>query len=223
MRYLKLLLNNYKYYKQIKKLNIPVVNGNLHSSVYVKYPAESNFNGKKVLNFGCGRAIYKAPNVLNVDTVGSEGVLVRDPSRSLAQFGKDFDFIIANHVMEHLPDWFTTMKEFAEILKPGGVIEIWVPPISSDAAFSYRDHLNRIGVDSFSGCKSSPRPGTNLLASQEFKDDLGEFKDLCMVERRNRPIITWWTMVAPDSVMLWMTNHLRNIISEEAFIFRKLP
>lgn len=222
MNYLKQLLNNYRYYKRIKKLNIPIVNGHLHSSVYVKYPPDYTFEGKKVLNFGCGRATYKSPNVLNVDTVPGDGVLVRDPGRSLTQFGKDFDYIIANHVMEHLPDWFRTMKEFAEILKPGGIIEIWVPPISSDAAFSYRDHLNRIGVDSFSGCKTSPRPGTNLLAAAEF-EDLGEFKNLYMIERRNRPIITWWTLIAPDFVLRWMTTHLRNIISEEAFIFKKLP
>lgn len=221
MHYLKQLLNNYKYYKRIKELNIPVVNGQLHSSVYVKYPAEYTFNGKKVLNFGCGRATYKSPNVLNVDTVPHDGVLVHDPATCLSKFGKDFDFIIANHVMEHLPDWFSIMKQFADILKPGGIIEIWVPPISNDSAFSYRDHLNRIGVDSFSGCVSCPRPGTNLLASKEF-DDLGEFKKLCMIQRKNRPIITWWTLMAPDSLLKWMTTHLRNIISEEAFIFTKV-
>jgi len=222
MNYFKQLLSNYRYYKRIKELNIPVVNGQLHSSVHVKYPEDYTFSGKKVLNFGCGKAVFKAPNVLNVDTVPNDGVLVRDPSRHLSQFGKDFDFIIANHVMEHLPDWFGTMKEFAEILKPGGMIEIWVPPISNDAAFSYRDHLNRIGVDSFSGCVSSPRPGTNLLASKEF-EDLGEFRKLCMVQRKNRPIVVWWTLIAPESVLKWMTTYLRNVVSEEAFIFTKLP
>lgn len=222
MTWLRQLLANYRYYKRIKELNISTVNGQLPSSVYMKYPSDHTFNGKKVLNFGCGRATFKAPNVLNVDTTSSEGVVVLEKGQRLSQFGKDFDFIIANHVMEHLPDWFSIMKEFAEILKPGGRIEIWVPPVSNDTAFSYRDHLNRIGVDSFSGCASSPRPGTNLLASKEF-EELGEFRKLYMVERKNRPIVTWWTLVAPQPILKWMTTHLRNVLSEEAFIFTKLP
>ena len=225
MNYLRLLKDNYKTWKlakELEKRGKPLWRGMLPSSTYLKYPPYHSFNGKKVLNFGSGEAVYVAPNVVNTDCIPGKGVnIVILASEIRLPFADNtFDHIIANHVMEHLPNWFETMKEFARVCKVGGMIEIWFPPVSSDTAFTYRDHLNRLGQESFAGCNSVSRPGSNILAAKEFKE-LGEFGKLVLVERYRRTIVTWWTMLAPESLLEWMCEHLRNIVSEEGYKFIK--
>lgn len=219
MSYFKELWSNYKFYKQCKKAKL--WNDRISSSTYLKYPQHYNFNGAKVLNFGCGQTTYPVPNVVNLDcTPGPHVTVVPSGQTKLPFADGTFDFIIANHVMEHIPDWFETLKEFARVLKTGGQLEIWVPPISSDSAFSYRDHINRIGEDSFAGCASISRPGTNLLAAKEF-NELGEYRKMVLTGRTARPIVTWWTTFAPQSALEWMMRHLRNVVSEEGYFFVK--
>jgi SAM-dependent methyltransferase len=204
-----------------------VVSGNrgmFPSQIYMKYGPNETFNGKKALNVGCGKCTYKAPNVTNLDGYEGEGVnVVWDLSKTPLPFeDKSFDFIIANHVLEHIPNWYECFKELARILKPGGTLEIWVPPVSSDAAFTYLDHINRIGQASFAGVgRWSQRAGSNLAAESDYaKTDV--LRDLKLIKYREQPISTWWTIIAPECVMNWFSLHLRNVISEEGYTFTKL-
>lgn len=196
--------------------------GKIPSETYIKYSPDSTFGGRKVLNFGCGNSIYRAPNVLNVDLVPRDGVVVRDLSKPLSQFGKDFDFIIANHVLEHVPNWFDCFSEMAEILKDGGILEMWVPPVSADSAFTYRDHINRIGVLSFAGTASFRNPGCNLVVGAE-NEKMGDVARMAMVGHMKRPYMKWWLHFASDNLLAWFTTHLRNTVSEECFLFKKVP
>ncbi len=216
-------LNNYKHWKSFKSLpkSHQMSNGFFPSEPYFKYHPGFDFFGKKTLNFGCGKSIYKAVNVVNVDIEPGDSVSVRDPSKSLAQFGRDFEYILANHVLEHVPDWFDCLAEMANILKPGGQLEIFIPPISSDSAFSFRDHINRIGIRSFDGVGPNQNAGANLTVEAQFKE-FTDLKKLQMVEHNVRPCIKWWTMLAWPSLLKWMTEHLRNIVSEERYLFVKL-
>ena len=216
--------NNYRQWRAYQRLPLAYKadTGFFPSEPYFKYPPSTNFNGLKVLNFGCGISVYKAPNVINVDIVPGDCVTVRDPSRSLAQFGKDFDFILANHVMEHVPNWFDTLQEMAEILKPGGKLEIFTPPISSDSAHSFRDHINRIGMRSFDGVGPHASAGVNLAAKHEYSTYTA-IKKLQMIEHNIRPCIKWWTMLAWPSLLNFIVAHLRNSASEERYLFVKLP
>lgn len=219
MNYFLSLPAKYRYYKQTKAAKL--WNNKISSCTYIKYPPHCTFNGHKVLNFGCGATIYKAPNIVNVDCTPGDHVTVISADQIKLPFEDNtFDHVIANHVVEHLPNWFETVKEFARIVKVGGLIEIWVPPISSDSSFGYRDHLNRIGIESFAGCRSVSRPGSNLLAAKEFQE-MGEFGKLIFHTHTARPIAVWWTIFAPDFLMEWMTTHLRNVISEEGYFFIK--
>ncbi len=211
----------WKYFKSLPK-SYQNINGFFPSEPYFKYHPDTNFGGKKVLNFGCGRSVYKAPNVVNVDITPGDHVIVRDLSKSLTQFGTDFDYILANHVLEHVPDWFTTLSEMAEILKPGGQLEIFIPPISSDSAFSFRDHINRIGMRSFDGVGPDQNAGSNLLFSHEYKT-YTHLKKLKMVVFNVRPCVKWYTLLAWPSLLKFMVQHLRNIASEERYLFVKLP
>lgn len=132
-----------------------------------------------------------------------------------------FDLVVANHVLEHVPNWFESFKEMARVVKPGGYVEVWIPPVSSDSAFSYRDHINRIGLHSFAGCASMSKSGHNALAAEEFKQ-VGDVARLEIVRTAQRPIIKWWTMLAWPSLLTFLCSHLRNVVSEEQFLFKKV-
>jgi hypothetical protein len=108
----------------------------------------------------------------------------------------------------------------ARVLKPGGTLEIWIPPVSSDSAFTYRDHINLIGIQSFAGCDSFNRAGHNLSAAVEFAT-LGDVPRLTMEMKLRRPAIKWWLMLAWPSLLSFFSDHLRNTVSEEGFFFRK--
>lgn len=194
------------------------------SETYYKYPPFHTFEGRRVLNLGCGRNVFKTENVVNLDAFSGDGVnVVCDLSEGKLPFADEsFDFIIANHVMEHIPNWFETMKEMARVLKVGGRIEIWVPPISSDSSFGYRDHINRIGLPSFFGCRTFRRAGTNLYAADEIRS-LGAFRNLEITNLYRRTIINLWTTVLPEWLLARLSRHLRNFVSEEGYFFKRLP
>lgn len=221
--YIKLLISNYRFWRKIKKNKIILWQGKFPSQIYYKYHPTEEFKGKKVLIVGSGSLTYKAPNVTNTDICNSYGVnMILDLSKPPFPFeSNSYDLIIANHVLEHVPNWFEAMKELARIVKVGGMIEVWVPPISSDTAFSYRDHINRIGWESFAGCASISRPGSNLQAAEQHATDLGEFRKLTIAAVEGKPIITWWTMILPIWALNWVMYHLRNTVSEIGFKFIK--
>lgn len=192
------------------------------SETYVKYPKEYTFNGKQILNLGCGTSVYPTPNVVNLDAVEGNGVnVVHDLSITPLPFEKNrFDRIIANHVFEHIPNWWALMEESARILKPGGILEIWVPPVSSDSAFTYRDHCNRIGLLSFTGTYTGQNAGCNLVVAKQIKES-GDVRLLALISHQKRPMVKWWLHFAPDWFLDWATTYLRNTVSEECFIFLK--
>ncbi len=212
---------NYKVWKRYKSApNLINDTSFWPSETYMKYPPISNFEGRQVLNFGCGKSTYAAENVTNLDIHPHPGVNVVCTTNKLPFERETFDFIIANHVLEHVPNWFESFKELARVVKIGGTIEVWIPPVSSDSAFTYRDHINSIGVHSFSGCKSISRAGNNLDASVQFAA-LGDVTRLELTQVAKRPAIKWWTMLAWPSLMRFFASHLRNTVSEECFVFRK--
>lgn len=224
MSYLKWLWHNWKHYRHVITRGIPLWNKKLPSQTYFKYPPESTFGGKKVLNIGCGMSTFKAPNVTNVDLLPHDGInLVWDLTKMpMPLENETFDYIIANHVLEHIPNWFNCFEDLCRVLKPGGVIEVWVPPASSDSAFTYRDHINYIGTESFSGTGAFRRGGTNLLASVEDakKSPLG---DVDMIWRGHRTIFVWWLLWTPQWFVDFCVEHLRNTVSEVGFKFEKRP
>ena len=224
MSFLKTWWHNFKYYKTVTKAYpwLEYTKGMLPSETYSKYPKTETFEGKRVLNVGCGKSVYPAPNVVNLDACSGEGVnVVWDLSKTPLPFETDsFDLIIANHVIEHIPGWFECFKELARIVKVNGLIEVWIPPISSDTAFAYRDHINWIGDASFAGTMSVHRSGTNLTAGKEFAT-LTHVARLNIIEKRIKMVIKWWVTLMPQCIQDWMEHHLRNTVSEIGYVFKK--
>jgi SAM-dependent methyltransferase len=87
----------------------------------------------EVLDFGCGSASItkviqkKCPKIegLEVNAFSREiarteqGMTVHASLADIPQ-GKQFDKIISNHVLEHIPDVCGTLKSLRHLLKPGG-------------------------------------------------------------------------------------------------------
>lgn len=225
MSYWRQFKHNWKTWHMVHKYANAAVKAwaKIPSETYAKYPAYSDFGGRRVLNIGCGRCVYKVPNVVNTDLERGDGVnMILDLSKTPFPFNdNEFDLILANHVLEHVPNWWECFKELARVLKPGGKLEVWIPPVSSDSSFTYRDHINRIGVLSFAGINGcSGRNTTNLFAMKEFDADI-HVKKLKLVTFQQRPILKWWAWFAPNWMLHWMAEHLRNIISEEGYYFTK--
>ena len=61
-------------------------------------------------------------NLVNVDFVLEQG-----PLREIAANEAPFDYAIASHVFEHLPDPIGWLTELHSLLSPGGVIALAIP------------------------------------------------------------------------------------------------
>lgn len=222
MNFLKPLIEKIRQYRGWKKSGYLSGIGFLPSITHVKYPPTYGFEGKRVLNVGCGGSIYAAPNVVNSDLHPGKGVnVICDLSKPLPFQDNEFDHIIANHVLEHIPSWWNCFTELTRIVKPGGIIEVWVPPVSSDGAFIYRDHINYIGPESFMGIQGCRRPGTNLNATVEISC-ISPLETVIMLRHQKRPAVKWWIWFAPEVVLNWMATYLRNTVSEEGYFFKKV-
>lgn len=196
--------------------------GRISSAVYSKYPEQSNFDGKKVLNLGCGFTQYKYPNVVNLDCFDNcSPNVVWDLSKTPLPFkDEEFDMIIANHVLEHVPEWWNCFKDCSRILKTGGRFEIWLPGNGNDSQLGYRDHINFINQCSFAGTAGFYRNQGNAWESNAYDRDINRLQ---LVDQFAHLEKQWWIEIAPQKVKKFFVKYLRNIVFEIGFVFTKLP
>jgi len=93
------------------------------------------------LHLGSGKNTI--PHMWNVDRINHDGV---DEVVDLSEYpwpwdDGQFQYILAEHVFEHLPDMEATLRECARILKPGGRVEIAMP-VGQDS-WADPDHKHR--------------------------------------------------------------------------------
>ena len=85
---------------------------------------------------------------------------VCDASRNLPFQSDTFDLVYASHILEHIP-WYMTEQaliEWVRVLKPGGVLEAWVPDglkICETLLLAEREGVNLIDFDGW--YKFNPR------------------------------------------------------------------
>jgi len=194
------------------------------SLTYMKYPMGSAFKGQRVLNVGCGTSVYPVPNVVNMDKYPADGVNMRwDLSKTPYPFKDgEFDFIIANHILEHVDNWWDCFRELARVVRVGGKVEVWLPGDGGSSQLGYRDHINTINHCSFAGIRGTWRNEANAWELGELKKT-GDIKDLKMTGSITRVIDYWWIQLLPVSVLNWCIRHLRNVSSEHGWFFEKLP
>jgi SAM-dependent methyltransferase len=190
------------------------------TSLWFKYHPEEKFGGKKVLNIGCGSVQFKIPNVVNVDAYEScEPDLVHNLEKMPLPFeDKSIDLIIANHIFEHLNNWWECFEECARLVKVGGHIEIWVPGDGSSSQLGYRDHVKIINTYSFYGIGDLQRPGSNAWAANQVGKITSK---LTAVKHTIVPIRKWWLRKMPSWFLNFCIEHLRNVVLEEGFLFKR--
>ncbi|MDP8236743.1 MAG: class I SAM-dependent methyltransferase [Candidatus Erginobacter occultus] len=100
----------------------------------------------KVLDIGCGKKKYVSNNpedtVIGMDHYSGDGV---DVVHDLEVFpwpfaGGEFDLVIANHVLEHLPDLIATMEEIWRVGRDGSLVSVRVPYFSFPGSFQDPTH-----------------------------------------------------------------------------------
>ena len=69
------------------------------------------------LDFGAGRWPFSDAAAIDLDTTLQLG-FVRSGSQ---------DYVFSSHALEHIRDWRGTMQEFHRVLRPGGVLFLYLP------------------------------------------------------------------------------------------------
>ena len=93
-------------------------------------------DNKKILHFSPEKNLYNylatKANVTTVDIVPGfykkiDGTITYADATNLHFENTSFDMIIANHILEHIPEDLTAMKEMNRVLKTGGMAILQVP------------------------------------------------------------------------------------------------
>lgn len=95
----------------------------------------------KKLDIGCGQT--KHPGYVGMDVVPGPGVdVIHDFDRFPYPFAdSEFDEVKCMSSLEHVDDLLRTIEEIHRILKPGGILKVWVPHYSGPDA--YRDPTHK--------------------------------------------------------------------------------
>ena len=94
----------------------------------------------KKLNLGCSHLKLKGYINVDIDPLVKPDILVDlNNLKSYKVFKSDeYDEIFMSHILEHLSNPFSIMKELHRILKPGGILKIKVPHFSR--GFTHSQH-----------------------------------------------------------------------------------
>jgi len=193
----------------------------LSTSIFFKYPPQSDFEGRRVLNIGCGFSKYEVDNVTNLDASAScKPDVIWDLNETPLPFEDNtFDLVIANHILEHLPRWWECFSELSRVTKVDGVVEVWVPGSGSDSIHGFRDHVNEINQCSFFGVYGTYREGGNAWAIDNAEGMANRLKNFNRVSKFEK---SSFMSYLPEQMQMWMARHLRNIIVEDGYFFRKV-
>lgn len=94
---------------------------------------------KNKLNLGCGNDIRKG--FVNVDCKDFGGNQIIDLDKFPWPLkANTFDYVLANHVLEHLTEVVKVMEEIYRICKPNAVIKISSPHYASDSIYTDPTH-----------------------------------------------------------------------------------
>lgn len=105
------------------------------------------FQGKKVLDIGCGRD--KFPGAVGLDQMPLPGVdVVCDLNGELPFDDGEFEVVYSNQVLEHVPNLIGLIEEIHRILLPEGILVAHVPYFRSSWAAVDPTHVRNFTVNS---------------------------------------------------------------------------
>ena len=108
-------------------------------------------NNWSVLDVGCGYTANKYANVIcdtqDLKTFYKDKKFVQLNQKKLPFKDKEFDFVIASHVLEHVPDPIFFLSEIQRVSSKGGYIEV-PTKLEDNLVFENKnDHLWHIDYD----------------------------------------------------------------------------
>jgi SAM-dependent methyltransferase len=125
----------------------------------------SLFEGKKVLDIGCGRR--KLPNSIGLDHVALPGVdIVADLNQRLPFEDNEFDVVHADQVLEHISNLTDLVYEIHRVLKPGGKLIAHVPYFRSSWAHIDPTHVRCFTIQ-----------GMNFYAKKTYQHQQYQFRE----------------------------------------------
>lgn len=100
--------------------------------LYLKHKTDLLTRPQKLLHFApeqCFYRLFKESNTIDYTTTDLNSPLadVHADICNLPFADNEFDFILCNHVLEHIPDDQTAMQEIYRVLKPGGTAILQIP------------------------------------------------------------------------------------------------
>ncbi len=176
--------------------------------LYLKNETDFFTKNLKVLHFAPEQAFYKKfRKMMNLDyTTTDLNSPIADVKADICNLpfkDNQFDFIICNHVLEHIPDDTKAMQEVYRVLKQGGMAILQVPykadlettfedncitdPKERARIFGQYDHVRVYGMDYFEklrsiGFKVEAVDYTNKLSKEQiekYRLALGELIPVC--------------------------------------------
>jgi SAM-dependent methyltransferase len=149
--------------------------------------------GQKILHFAPEKQIYdilkkqKDTAYYPCDLFPKNGMIKVDATD--IPFKDDvFDFVIINHVMEHIPDELRALRELYRVLKPSGTVVLSVPiccdleetfedssivtPEDRDKYYGQKDHVRLYGRDYIQRFSQSGFDITEYSPNKEMNEDM---------------------------------------------------
>ncbi len=133
-------------------MNAPVMTANPSSRA-----SDRHGTGRKILDVGCGRNMQ--PGAIGLDSnARTDADVIHDLGSLPYPFADDeFDEVIGNHVIEHVPDVMAFVSELYRITRPGGRIRILTPHYSNPDWPNDPTHRNHLNSYSFNYFVEDPR------------------------------------------------------------------
>jgi SAM-dependent methyltransferase len=100
---------------EIGPLTSPVVNKSNGHIYYIDHMSQEELKEK-----------YKNEPV-NLDEIVPIDFVLKNNSIEQAINGKKFDYVIASHVIEHIPDTVSWLKDISSVLRSGGILSLVIP------------------------------------------------------------------------------------------------
>lgn len=106
----------------------------------------------KILDVGCGN--NKTPGAVGLDNNPRTGAdVLHDLGEIPYPFAdNEFDLVVSNHVVEHVPDMIAFITELHRVTRPGGLIRLLTPHYTNpDWANdpTHRNHINSYTFNTF--------------------------------------------------------------------------
>lgn len=170
-----------------------------------------NINGKSILHLSPEKNLnwYLNTKAVVVSADLSPGFykaidknVVKADLAKLPFADNNFDFVIANHILEHVPNDRLAMQEMRRVLKPGGIGILQIPysekleitleepgirdPERQSALFGQRDHVRVYALNDYvkrlesSGFDVKIKSASELTAFEHYATQAGEVVVVCV-------------------------------------------